>query len=89
MDSLVRRLGAAVILIAMPAPVLAQSNPPAPQVTIGGVIYGQYSYALRSGTTGHANNFDVSRAYLNVNGKFAQGWAAGSQATCTGSATGP
>ncbi|MGE0440419.1 MAG: hypothetical protein AB7L66_16045 [Gemmatimonadales bacterium] len=73
MDSLVRRLGAAVILVAMPAPVLAQSNPSAPQVTIGGVIYGQYSYALRSGPTGHANNFDISRAYVNVNGKFAQG----------------
>src|SRR5262245_48460604 len=45
-----------------------------PELTIGGVIYGQYAYALRDPAgTGHANNFDVTRAYLNFFGRFSNG----------------
>lgn len=44
----------------------------APSVTVGGLVYAKYYYNL-SDTAGHLNNFDLDRAYLNVNGKFAYG----------------
>ena len=44
----------------------------APTVTVGGVAYAQYAYQLKD-TANHLNNFDVTRAYLNVIGKFAYG----------------
>ena len=48
------------------------SPPPAPQVTVGGIVYGQFAYQLND-TAGHGNNFDVTRAYLNVTGRFPHG----------------
>ncbi len=51
------------------------------QVSVSGVVYAQYSYNLAKDTIpadsaiGHINNFDVTRAYINVNGKFAGGVA--------------
>ncbi|HTL05076.1 MAG TPA: hypothetical protein VL241_04970 [Gemmatimonadales bacterium] len=44
----------------------------APTVTVGGVAYAQFAYQLKD-TANHSNNFDVTRAYLNVLGKFAYG----------------
>jgi hypothetical protein len=44
----------------------------APTVIVGGVGYAQYLYQLKD-TANHVNNFDVTRAYLNVIGKFAHG----------------
>ena len=44
----------------------------APTVTVGGVAYAQYGYQLKD-TANHVNNFDITRAYLNVIGKFAYG----------------
>ncbi len=44
----------------------------APTVTVGGVGYVQYYYNLKD-TANHINNFDVTRAYINVIGKFAYG----------------
>lgn len=49
-------------------PAVAQ----APTVTVGGLAYAQFVYQLKD-TAGHLNNFDVTRAYLNVVGKFAYG----------------
>jgi hypothetical protein len=46
--------------------------PTAPQITIGGVSYLQYGYQLKD-TANHNNNFDVTRAYLNILGKFSGG----------------
>jgi hypothetical protein len=51
------------------------------QVTVGGVVYAQYGYSLKpdsglvatTGAAGHDNNFDVTRAYVNVTAKFADG----------------
>lgn len=43
-----------------------------PSVTVGGVGYMQYGYQLKD-TANHANAFDVTRAYLNVIGKFGGG----------------
>jgi len=45
---------------------------PAPQVTVGGVAYLQYVYQLKD-TAAHNNNFDVTRAYINVLGRFSGG----------------
>ncbi len=44
----------------------------APTVTVGGVAYAQFLYQLKD-TANHVNNFDITRAYINVNGKFAYG----------------
>ena len=43
-------------------------------VTVSGVVYAQYLYQLKD-TANHVNNFDVSRAYINVIGKFTGGLA--------------
>ncbi len=44
--------------------------PPAPQVTVAGLVYTQYQY---TDAAVHTNTFDVTRAYLNVLGRFANG----------------
>ena len=54
----------------------AQSSQPTPtpQVSVSGVGYTQFVYQLAD-TANHANSFDVTRAYINVLGKFAGGIA--------------
>jgi len=53
----------------------AQGTPPAtPSVTVGGVVYAQYLYQLKD-TANHVNNFDITRSYINVIGKFPSGLA--------------
>ncbi len=42
----------------------------APQVTVGGVIYTQYQY---TDAAVHNNTFDITRAYVNVLGRFTGG----------------
>jgi hypothetical protein len=49
-----------------------QPAAPAPQVTVSGVSYLQYVYQLKD-TANHQNNFDVTRAYINVLGRFSGG----------------
>jgi hypothetical protein len=44
----------------------------APTVTVGGVGYAQFAYQLKD-TANHSNNFDVTRAYINVVGRFPHG----------------
>jgi hypothetical protein len=46
-----------------------------PTVTVGTTIYTQFAYQLRSDsvTNSHLNNFDVTRAYINLVGKFPGG----------------
>jgi hypothetical protein len=56
---------------AVPAAAQAPATP-APQVTVGGVAYLQYVYQLKD-TANHNNNFDVTRAYINVIGRFSGG----------------
>lgn len=52
---------------------------PAPQVTVGGVVYGQYQYNLQDSigaaglNTGKQNYFSIKRAYVNVIGRFSGG----------------
>jgi hypothetical protein len=52
--------------------LLGQTQPPQPTVTVGGVAYGQYLYQFADTST-HQNNFAVTRAYLNVIGRFPAG----------------
>ena len=54
------------------APLTAQTPPPA--ASLGGVVYTQFLYQLRD-TANHVNNFDVTRAYVNLIGRFSDGVA--------------
>jgi len=57
----------------MTTPLAAQAPAAqAPQVTVSGVAYLQYVYQLKD-TAAHNNNFDVTRAYINVIGRFSGG----------------
>jgi hypothetical protein len=64
---------AAFALVAFAATAAAQ----APTVSVSGIVYAQYQYQFHSDTAlipqGHQNNFDVTRAYVNVIGKFGGG----------------
>ncbi len=79
MPSRIRRaLGVVVVAaaasVAGAVPLAAQGTPaPAPQVTVGGLVYTQFLYQLKDTLTPHFNNFDITRAYVNVLGKFAGG----------------
>jgi hypothetical protein len=75
MPSFIRRaLGVAVVAAAAGAAPLAaqQPAPPAPQVTVGGLVYTQYLYQLKD-TLNHLNGFDIKRAYINVIGRLSGG----------------
>jgi hypothetical protein len=47
----------------------------APTITVGTLVYGEYRYQLKrdSVTDSHLNNFDLTRAYINIVGKFPSG----------------
>ena len=73
--SLRRALEAAAVAAATGAGALAAQAPAAPApspVTVGGVVYSQFLYQVKD-TANHVNNFSVSRAYLNVVGRFSGG----------------
>jgi len=60
-------------IAALPAAAQAQ-NPQAPQVTVGGLAYGQYLYQLKDSVgAGNQNQFSIQRAYVNVLGRFGGG----------------
>lgn len=63
--------GMVAALVMSARPVVAQTPAPSP-ISVGGVVYTQYGYQLKD-TANHLNNFDVTRAYLNVIGKFSGG----------------
>ena len=74
--SIRRALGVAVVAAAAGVvPVTAQQTaPPPPQVTVSGVVYGQYLYQLKDSLgAGDQNQFSIQRAYINVLGKFSGG----------------
>lgn len=57
-----------------PTPVTTKPDSPkpaAPSVSVGGVAYLHFAQQLKD--TAHGNNFDVARAYLTLQGKFASG----------------
>jgi porin-like protein len=67
-----RRVPAAIVLCALGARTAAAQAPSSPQVSVGGLAYLQYVYQLKD-TANHQNNFDITRAYINVNLRFASG----------------
>jgi len=74
--SIRRALAVAVVAAAGGVvPVTAQQTaPPPPQVTVSGVVYGQYLYQLKDSLgAGDQNQFSIQRAYINVVGKFSGG----------------
>ena len=68
----------ALSLAAIPAAAQSQ-NPQSPQLTVGGVVYGQYVYQLKDSvdalgaSAGHQNQFSIQRAYINLLGRFGGG----------------
>src|SRR5213592_3106573 len=70
--SIRRALGVAVVATAAGVAQLTAQGSPPPQVTVGGLVYTQYVYQLKD-SVNHFNNFDITRAYLNVLGRFAGG----------------
>ncbi len=66
MPSISRISGAAITAVTLALPARAQTTP---SVTVGGVTYAQFYY-LVSDTANHGNNFDLTRAYVNVVGRF-------------------
>lgn len=50
----------------------AVAQTPSPTVSLTGVAYTQFVYQLKD-TANHLNGFDVTRAYINVLGRFAGG----------------
>src|SRR5881628_2500831 len=70
--SMRRALGVAVVAAAAGASPLAAQGTQPPQVSVGGVVYTQYVYQLKD-SVNHFNNFDITRAYINVLGKFSGG----------------
>src|SRR2546429_2150393 len=67
-----RALGITGAAVARGTAALAAQAPAPPQVTVGGLVYTQYVYQLKD-SVNHPNNFDITRAYLNVLGRFAGG----------------
>src|SRR4051812_47761026 len=66
-----RYVRALLVAAALIAPA---ARPASAQVTVGGVVFSQYGVQL-SDSAHHTNGFDVTRAYINVTGKFASGIA--------------
>lgn len=77
MPSMVRHTLVAVVALGLIAQSLSAQVPQAPTITVAGVIYANYSYALKADSTlkpvAHGNNFELSRAYIRVLGKLPQG----------------
>src|SRR5256884_9283589 len=67
-----RALGITGAAVARGTAALAAQAPAPPQVTVGGLVYTQYVYQLKD-SVNHFNNFDITRAYVNVLGRFAGG----------------
>src|SRR5574338_549044 len=60
-----------IACVMMTGRLAAQQPAPPPQVKVGGVVYAQYLYQLGD-TAAHGNNFDVTRAYVNVTGALGE-----------------
>jgi hypothetical protein len=69
MALLSRQTFAAMGLVAagVAAPLAAQNPSPSP-ITVGGVVYAQWG--AQTDSLSPANNFDITRAYINVIGRF-------------------
>jgi hypothetical protein len=62
----------AVAALGLLSPSLGAQAPAPPQVSVTGVAYTGFVYQLKD-TANHINGFDVTRAYINVLGRFSGG----------------
>jgi len=84
--SIRRVLGIAAVTVAAAAPLCGQGAAPAPApapapspITVTGLVYTQFLYQLADTSYG-VSRFDITRAYINILGK----WSGGLQARITG-----
>jgi hypothetical protein len=71
--SIRRALGVAVVAAAAgTASLAAQGTQPSPW-SVGATVYAQYVYQLKDTTSPKQNNFDVTRGYVNLIGRFSGG----------------
>ena len=71
----VRHLAPLCMLTFAPPLLTAQTQASqAPQVSVGGIVFGQFLYQLKDSLgAGHQNQFSIQRAYINVVGRFGGG----------------
>ncbi len=68
-----RALGVAVVAAAAAtSPLAAQATQGSP-ISVGATVYAQYVYQLKDTVSPKQNNFDVTRGYVNVIGRFTNG----------------
>lgn len=68
-----RGVGVALVAAAAGAgPLAAQASPGSP-ISVGTTVYAQYAYQLKDTASTKQNNFDVTRGYVNVIGRFTGG----------------
>src|SRR5690348_10397867 len=60
------------VLGALGASTAAAQAPSPPQISVGALVYTQFVYQLKD-SLNHLNNFDITRAYVNVFGRFSGG----------------
>lgn len=72
MPNVLRSTATAVSAAAFVGALALGARPAEAQTSVGGVVYAGWNYQL-SDTANHVNNFDVTRAYVNVTGNFAGG----------------
>lgn len=66
---MMKRSLALIGALLLPRVAVAQTQT---QVTVSGVVYARYGYLLKD-TANHVNSFNITRAYVNLLGKFAGG----------------
>jgi hypothetical protein len=67
-----RAVGTAIVAAAAAGPLAAQGSQPSP-VTVGVTAYAQWVYQLKDTASTKQNNFDITRGYVNVIGRFSNG----------------
>jgi len=66
-----RMIGVVAAAAASAAPLAAQGS--APPWSAGATVYAQYVYQLKDTASPKQNNFDVTRGYVNLIGRFSGG----------------
>lgn len=67
-----RSTASAASAVLLAGALVLGARPAAAQTTVGGLAYAQFNYQA-SDTANHTNAFDITRAYINVIGRFAGG----------------
>ncbi len=71
--SIRRALGVAVAAAAAAAGRLAAQATQGSPISVGTTVYAQYVYQLKDTASTKQNNFDITRGYVNVIGRFTGG----------------